>query len=209
MVSASKLGCSERTLRRYVNDGLLRRRRVAGRWMELSNAEEQYLRDHWWLLSGLRSALRNERAVRLAVLFGSTALGTDERDSDADVLVAHRDPAPRALAGLRLRLGRAVGRSVDVVSVEHAEAMPTLLADVLREGRVLVDRDGLWESLLERQRDIFAAAEREDRASATRARETVVAARERVAAAAQLGNTFRAVSGTWERAGAITQAATP
>ncbi len=194
MVSASKLGCSERTLRRYLNDRLLRGRRVARGWMELSNAEEQYLRDHWWLLSGLRSALRNERAVRLAVLFGSMALGADERDPDVDLLVVHRDPAPRALVGLRLRLGRAVGRSVDVVGLEQAEAMPTLLADVLREGRVLVNRDGLWESLLERQRDIFAAAESEDRASAERARETVVAARERVAAAAQLGNTFQAAT---------------
>jgi len=62
--------------------------------------------------------------------------------------------------------------------------MPTLLADVLREGRVLIDRDGLWEALYGRRREIFAAAEREDRATARHARAAVLAARERIAAAA-------------------------
>jgi len=184
MASAQRLGCSERTLRRYLNDGLLRGRRMVGHRMELSGAEEAYLRAHWQLLSTLRSALRTERGVRLAVLFGSMAVGDDERRSDVDLLVVHRDPAPRAFAGLRLRLGRAVGRSVDVVGLEQAEAMPTLLADVLREGRVLIDRDGLWEALYGRRREIFAAAEREDRATARHARAAVLAARERIAAAA-------------------------
>jgi predicted nucleotidyltransferase len=184
MASAQRLGCSERTLRRYLNDGLLRGRRVVGHRMELSGAEEAYLRAHWQLLSTLRSALRTERGVRLAVLFGSMAVGDDEDRSDVDLLVVHRDPAPRALAGLRLRLARAVGRSVDVVGSEQAEAMPTLLADVLREGRVLIDRDGLWEALCGRRGEIFAAAEREDRATAKHARAAVLAARERIAAAA-------------------------
>lgn len=70
------------------------------------------------------------------------------------------------------------------MGLEQAETMPTLLADVLREGRVLVDRDGLWDRLLERQPEISAAAAREERATARRARETVAAARERIAAAA-------------------------
>lgn len=181
-VSAVRLGCSERTLRRYVNDGLLRGRRLARSQLELSQAEEEYLADHWELLSRLRMALRTESAVRLAVLFGSVAAGQDEDSSDVDLLVIHRNPAPRALAGVRMRLRGALGRPVDVVDLEQAETMPTLLADVLREGRVLVDRDGLWQGLLARRHEIFEAAQREERTTARRARETVAAARERIAA---------------------------
>jgi predicted nucleotidyltransferase len=182
--SATRLGCSERTLRRYVNDGLLRGRRVARRQLELSSAEESYLVDHWKLLNALRAALRTERSVRLAVLFGSNAVGDDDRLSDVDILVVHRNPASRARAGLKVRLHRALGRSVDVVGLEQAETMPTLLADILREGRVLVDRDGLWHGLYERRHEIFAAAAREEQGTAMRARQTVAAARERIAAAA-------------------------
>ena len=78
-VAAESVGCSERTLRRYVNDGLLRGRRVARRQLELSRAEEDYLTSHWDLLNRLRTVLRTERAVRMVVLFGSTAVGDDER----------------------------------------------------------------------------------------------------------------------------------
>lgn len=181
--SAEKLGCSERTLRRYVNDGLLRGRRV-GRQLELSRAEEEYLGLHWDLLSRLRVALRTEPAIRLAVLFGSTAIGEDDDHSDVDLLVVHRNPKPLVLVGVRLRLRRAVGRSVDVIGLEDAETMPTLLADVLSEGRVLIDRDGLWGSLQERRAEISMAAEREDREVAARAWAAVADARKRIAAAA-------------------------
>ncbi|HEY4810219.1 MAG TPA: nucleotidyltransferase domain-containing protein [Solirubrobacteraceae bacterium] len=181
--SAERLGCSERTLRRYVNDGLLRGRRVARRRLELSSAEEEYLAAHWELLSKLRTALRTERAARMVVLFGSTATGEDEDSSDVDLLVAYSEEGPRPLARLQIRLRRALEQPVDVVGLEQAEMMPTLLADILREGRVLVDRDGLWEGLQERRREVSAAAEREEREVARRAHETVVAARERIAAA--------------------------
>jgi predicted nucleotidyltransferase len=182
--SAKRVGCSERTLRRCVNDGLLRGRRVARRRLELSWAEEEYLARHWELLGTLRTALRTERAARMVVLFGSTATGDDEDSSDVDLLVVHDNPGPRSLARLQMRLRRALGRPVDVVGLEQAETMPTLLADILREGRVLVDRDGLWEGLRERRHEVSAAAAREERETARRAHETVVAARERIAAAA-------------------------
>lgn len=177
------MGCSERTLRRYVNDGLLRGRRVARRRLELSRAEEDYLVRHWELLSRLRAALRTEPEARLVVLFGSTAVGEDTRASDVDLLVVHRNHAPRALAGLKMRLRHVLEKRVDVVDLEQAETMPTLLADALREGRVLIDRDGLWNGLLERRQEVFAAAEREERTTAARARETIAAARERIATA--------------------------
>lgn len=157
---------------------------MARRRLELPFAEERYLESHWELLHELRAALRTERGVRLAVLFGSTAAGEDDRSSDVDLLVIHRNPEPRALVGLKIRLRAALRRPVDVVGMEQAETMPTLLADVLREGRVLVDRDGLWGRLLERQASIYVSAEREEQATARGARETVAAARERIAAAA-------------------------
>ncbi len=182
--SSSRLGCSERTLRRYVNEGLLRGRRISRGQLELSHAEEAYLMSHWDLLSRLRTVLRTERSVRLAVLFGSTATGDDERSSDVDLLVAHRTPGPRALAGLQVRLRGTLERPVDVVGLVQAETMPTLLADILREGRVLVDRDGLWDGLCQRQPEVLAAAAREEAMTASRARRTVAAARERIAAAA-------------------------
>ncbi len=181
--SAERLGCSERTLRRYVNDGLLQGRRVARR-LELSEAEEEYLRRHWDLLSNLRKALRTEPGVRLAVLFGSTAVGDDELSSDVDLLIVNRDPAPRAVGGVKLRLRHALDRPVHVVGLEQAETMPTLLSDVLQEGRVLIDRDGLWNALWERRDEVSAAARREESATAIRAHEAIAASRERVAAAA-------------------------
>jgi predicted nucleotidyltransferase len=179
--SAQKVGCNERTLRRYIDSGLLRGRRVAGGELELSHAEEAYLRGHWALISKLMGALRTERDVRLAVLFGSTATGEDSPVSDVDLLVVHRRAEGMAHAGLRLRLRRALGIRVDTVTLAQAEAQPSLLADVMREGRVLIDRDDLWDSLQRRRDQILAAGAREDDLVMARARATLAAARERLA----------------------------
>jgi predicted nucleotidyltransferase len=179
--SAAEVGCSERTLRRHVAGGLLHGRRVVRGQLELSHAESAYLRDHWELLSKLLSTLRTERDVRLAVLFGSTATGEDTPASDVDLLVVHRRPGWQTQAGLRIRLRRALGVPVDVVLLEQAEVQPSLLADVLREGRVLIDRDDLWGALLLRRADILAAGAREDELTMARARATLAAARERLA----------------------------
>lgn len=179
--AAKRLGCSERTLRRYVKDGLLQGQRTTRRRLELSAAEEEYLVRHWEMLSRLRAGLRTERTARLVVLFGSTAVGDDDCASDVDLLVINGNSALHAVARLQMRLRQALGRPVDIVCLEQAETMPTLLADILREGRVIVDRDGLWEGLCDRRHEIFAAAAREERATAANARETVAAARERIA----------------------------
>ncbi len=181
--SAKRVGCSERTLRRYVNGGLLRGRRIAGGQLELSHSEEEYLSSHWPLLSKLMGALRTEREVRLAVLFGSTATGENTPLSDVDLLVVRREPDWRGHAALRGRLRSTLGTPVDLVDLAQAEEQPTLLADVLREGRVLIDRDGLWGDLIARREQILAAAAREDEQIAQRARAAVAAARERLATA--------------------------
>ena len=61
------------------------------------------------LLSRLRSALRTERNVRFALLFGSAATGADTPASDVDVLVDLRDPSLERLADLGAKLEAALG----------------------------------------------------------------------------------------------------
>jgi predicted nucleotidyltransferase len=180
VVSAEELGCSERTLRRYINGGLLHGRRVARRQLELSHAEADYLYGHWKLLSNLVGALRSERDVRLAVLFGSVAVGEDDVLSDVDLLIAHRRPDPRTQAALKLRLRRALDRPVDIVALEQAQAQPSLLADVLHEGRVLIDRENLWGELQRRRNEILREGGCEDELIASRARAAVADARARL-----------------------------
>lgn len=79
-----------------------------------------------------------------AWLFGSTARGTARPDSDVDVAVlpAAEGP-PRTLdelpADLEDRLGRELGRRVQVVDLRSAPA--DLIHRVLRDGVLLLDRD--------------------------------------------------------------------
>jgi predicted nucleotidyltransferase len=181
--TAKRVGCNERTLRRYINGGLLHGRRVVVGQLELSQAEEAYLRGHWALLSKLMGALRTERDVRLAVLFGSTATGEDTPVSDVDLLIVHRRSEVMVHMGLRRRLRHALGTPVDVVTLEQAETQPSLLADVLREGRVLIDREDLWSSLQLRRDEILEAGAREDEQIMISAHATLAAASERLAKA--------------------------
>jgi predicted nucleotidyltransferase len=85
--------------------------------------------------------------VRTAVLFGSFALGQESRDSDIDLLVWLRDPGAVAVAGIAGRLTDRLGREVQLVRLKEAERSPVLMADVLAQGRVLIDRDELWLAL--------------------------------------------------------------
>lgn len=176
--TAAALDFSERTLRRYVNDGLLRARRV-GRQVELAPREERYLRSHHELLRALRGTLRTERNVQLAVLFGSTATGEDSKSSDVDLVVSLRDSAPRSLASLRRRLQARLGRRVHLVVLEDAHEAPSLLADVLAEGRVVIDRNGLWPQLTDQLDLVAERAAHADLELMTRAAASLSAARQR------------------------------
>lgn len=178
--TAASTGVSERTLRRYVNLGLLRGRKV-GSQLELPADEERYLHDHHDLLSMLRSALRTERQVRLAVLFGSMATGEDTAESDVDLLVGSV-AGWRSIPPLRRRLQATLGRRIHVVDLDAAREAPSLLADVLTEGRVVIDRDGLWAELRAEREAIVRRAEAEDAELMARAAAAVTAARQRLAA---------------------------
>lgn len=113
----------------------------------MTMSERQYARRAWPLLSTLRTALRTEHNVHFALLFGSAARGTDTPESDIDVLVGLRDPSLERVIELSAKLTGATGRRVDVVRLEDAQAEPSLLADVVSDGRVLVDRQGVWSRL--------------------------------------------------------------
>lgn len=87
--------------------------------------------------------LRIRTDVVAAYLFGSTARGESRADSDVDVAVLF-EPAPvHTLNGPRLSLEgaleRALGVPVDLVVLNDAPV--DLRARVLRDGRLLVDRD--------------------------------------------------------------------
>lgn len=85
----------------------------------------------------VRDVLERSAAVRLAYLFGSIARGDDRDDSDVDLAVLLDDRSCRDR--LQEELEAAAGRDVDLLLLEGAP--PLLLAEVLREGSVLVRRD--------------------------------------------------------------------
>jgi predicted nucleotidyltransferase len=145
---AAELSIPERTLRRAASEGLVRGERVSPRRFQITFREEAYLRGHWELLRTLRAALRTEPNVRLAVLFGSIAMGSDHERSDVDLLVVLHDPGVGRLAELGERLARRTGREVQLVRLSEAQSAPVLLVDVIDHGRVLVDRDDLWSGLV-------------------------------------------------------------
>jgi predicted nucleotidyltransferase len=155
---AREVGVHERTLRRAVAEGSLRVARPSPRTLDISLAEREYVRRSWRLLSALRAALRTEHNVRFALLFGSVARGTDAPGSDVDVLVALRDPELQRIVELSAKLTAATGRHVDVVRLEDAQSEPSFLADVITDGRVLVDREGLWPRLRSREPTLRRAA---------------------------------------------------
>lgn len=154
---APTLGVSDRTLRRAASRGTIRCLRKSDRRLELPVEEALYLRKRWPLLNSLISELRTIPDVRLAVLFGSAARGDEHEGSDLDILVRFADPTLRARARLLGRLEEAMLREVQIVSFEDANAL--LLADVLRDGRVLVDRDDDWPRLRKKEAKLRTEAE--------------------------------------------------
>lgn len=156
---ATELGTTDRTLRRALNQGLIRAERRSPRTVDIPMAERAYLRQMWPLLSGLRQTLRTEPGVRLAVLFGSHARGDAHRSSDVDLLVNLRDGTDRS--ALASRLAHRVGLQVHLAMFEDAERMPLLFRAVLSEGRVVVDRDRVWPKAVRQQSRIEREAKDE------------------------------------------------
>jgi predicted nucleotidyltransferase len=161
-VLAKEVGASGRTLRRAAERGTIRCRRPSERRILVPPREYDYVRRRWPLFAELLEALRTLPNVRLVVLFGSVARGEESAGSDLDLLVRLDDDDFRQRAALRQRVEAAAGRHVQLVGFAEAEASPLLLADVLRDGRVLVDRDGDWQMLKRRERSIQREARQAD-----------------------------------------------
>lgn len=67
---------------------MIRCERLSPRRQHVDEDEHRYAVGHWPLLAKLRQALRTERNVRLAVVYGSVARGEDTPQSDLDVLLS-------------------------------------------------------------------------------------------------------------------------
>jgi predicted nucleotidyltransferase len=96
--------------------------------------------------------------VEFAALFGSRARGDAHDQSDADVVVELRDRGDRR--ALAARLSHRLGLPVQIVTLGDAGANPLVLTEILRDGRVLVDRAGVWPRLQAERANVERAAVR-------------------------------------------------
>jgi predicted nucleotidyltransferase len=120
--------------------------------------------------------------VRLAVLFGSNATGKEQAGSDVDLLIEHSTGDLDQVAELRRHLQKQADRQIHLVLLEDARHSPVLLADVLQEGRVIVDRNGTWPRLTRRQTKLLRNAAAEEAAIHARARRAITDTRARLRA---------------------------
>ncbi len=165
---ANQLGTSDRTLRRLVEAGVIRSLRRASGHHPVPIAEEEWLRGHWQVISGLRRALRSEPSVRAALLFGSVAKGTDTPASDIDVVVDLQSDNQMDLRGLRRRLAGKLGRSIDLFLLSDLEAEPERLLQIVSHARPIVDRVGTWQRLSQQRRVLRGRALRRQHALRSR-----------------------------------------
>ena len=86
------------------------------------------------IIQRLRPVLERGPALRLAILFGSTARGTDTNASDLDLAILPLDPSLSLEDELVLqsRLSSASGREVDLVRLDRAT--PLLRVRIATEG---------------------------------------------------------------------------
>jgi predicted nucleotidyltransferase len=94
-------------------------------------------------LRGLLTARAEADRIAAAYLFGSVARGTQRPDSDVDVGVLYSQDPPKTLLGmgfgLEADLESALGLPVQLVVLNYAPV--DLIVRVLRDGKLLVDRD--------------------------------------------------------------------
>ena len=76
----------------------------------------------------------------------------DRPDGDIDIAVALTDDDRVRRDELQERLAIRLDRDVQLLSIADAGREPSLLADIVRDGRVLVDRDDRWRSIADDRR---------------------------------------------------------
>ena len=91
-------------------------------------------------LASATSLLEGRFPLSALWLFGSEARGQARRDSDVDLAALSSRPiSAEQLFAARLELEALLGRSVDLVDLRRAS--PILGRQVVRDGRLLLDRD--------------------------------------------------------------------
>jgi predicted nucleotidyltransferase len=91
----------------------------------------------------IRAALSRLPQVRLAVLFGSRARGTERASSDVDLGVLLHPSTAELRTQTEVELARACPLRVEVIHLDHAP--PQLRFEVARDGKLLLERDpGAW-----------------------------------------------------------------
>lgn len=106
--------------------------------------------------------LKTESNVEFAVLFGSTArCSRVECVSDVDLVVGLRRSRPGALEALSHRLAERLRADIDLVPLGVVLRSPSFLAELLRDGRPVVDREQAWPKLQATCRLTQAKADRE------------------------------------------------
>jgi predicted nucleotidyltransferase len=124
--------------------------------------ELAYLVGHWKLLSELIRAFRTEPNVRLAVLYGSRARGSERVESDLDILVDFRDDTAASTASLARRIEEQLEVPVDIARLSRVrKEAPFLLLQAVNEGRVLIDRERAWAALRAERETIARGARRQ------------------------------------------------
>ena len=176
--TAEGLHCSERTLRRYVNEGLLRGERRGRREVTLPYGEERYLRQHWEILE--QPTLGAAHGAQRPPCGPLWVDGCRRRssDSDVDLLIDHATGDLEEVVELRRRLQEHVAKPVHLVLLQ--DASPLLLADVLIEGRVIVDRGDAWRRLARTRQTVRRRAAEEEEAIHDAAWQGVAAAHRRI-----------------------------
>lgn len=94
-------------------------------------------------LTAVQSALQADPDVCLAVVFGSSARGTESESSDLDIGVS--GVPPQRLPALSVSLSRLARREVDLIPLDSAP--PLLRFEIARDGVLLTEREaGLWST---------------------------------------------------------------
>jgi hypothetical protein len=67
----------------------------------------------------------------------------------------------RQRVALATRLRKRTGLALETIALEDALRRPSLMVEILRDGRALIDRDGHWPQLRAQAKRIRADAERD------------------------------------------------
>lgn len=99
--------------------------------------------------SAIRATLTAHAGIRLAILFGSLAVGKGRPDSDVDLAI----DAGRVLdVGTKMaligRLAECTGRPIDLIDLRSAGE--PLLGQILRNGKRLFGEDAVYAELIKR-----------------------------------------------------------